>query len=422
MEFYKEIKLKRTQVGDIPKEWDVVRLGEIVKDKGIYYGITAKAIEKETKLRMLRTTDIKNYCTSWDALPFCQVTEKRNDLTKYSLKKGDLIVTRAGTTGMSVLVDRDQENIIFGSYLIKIKLKSGIYPKFIQYFFQSNFYWTYITSHQAGSTLKNINLPTLKSLNIPLPKKIEEQQKIASILSAVDEAIQKTDEIIQKTQGLKKGLMQELLSKGIGHKKFKKTRIGEISEKWGVVRLGDESKKEAEIIMGQSPPGKTYNNVGDGLPFLQGKTEFGDIYPKPIIYTSKPIKIAEKNDILISVRAPVGEVNLSPFKCCIGRGLAAIRCNPRSLYSNFVFYYLKHVVRRLLIMATGSTFGAIKKKNLSNFLIPLPSLREQQKIGEILSFVDEKIEKEKQTKEQLEKLKKGFMQVLLTGKIRVKLN
>lgn len=415
IEFYKESRLKQTEVGAIPTEWDAVRLGEIVKDKGIYYGITAKATEKETSLRMLRTTDIKNYCTSWDALPLCEITEKRNDLTKYFLRKGDLIVARAGTTGMSVLVDRDQENIIFGSYLIKIKLKSDLYPKFIHYFFQSKFYWTYITSGQAGSTLKNINLPTLKSLNIPLPKKIEEQQKIASILSAVDEAIQKTNEIIQKTEKLKKGLMQEILTKGIGHKEFKVSEeLGHrIPKEWRISPLGSVCK----VIMGQSPPSTTYNEVGDGLSFFQGNLDFGDMHPRVRMFCSRPAKISEANDILVSVRAPVGELNIADRKCCIGRGLAALRVE-KGNSEDYIYYLMRHSVKRLV--GQGSTFTAVSKKDLTDFKIPLPPPSEQHKIAEILSSVDEKIEKEKQTKEQLEKLKQGLMQTLLTGKVRVR--
>ena len=81
----------------------------------------------------------------------------------------------------------------------------------------------------------------------------------------------------------------------------------------------------AHVAMGQSPPSTTYNMTGEGLPFLQGKFEFGEVYPTPVRFCSKPLRVAEQDDILVSVRAPVGPVNLSPAKCCIGRGLAAVR-------------------------------------------------------------------------------------------------
>jgi len=417
--FYKETNFKRTRFGMVPQDWDIRRLGTIAEDDGVYYGLTAKAIDKQTRFRMLRTTDIKDYSAEWTTLPFCEITEKRNNLSKFFLRKGELVVARAGTTGVSVLIDRDLNDIIFGSYLIKIRLKSGVYPEFIHQFFQSKFYWQYISSGQAGSTLKNINLPILKSLEIPLPPAAE-QKAIAEVLSTLDEAIQKTSQVIAKTEHLKKGLMQELLTRGIGHKEFKDSEIGRIPKGWMVIRLGDESI--AHIIMGQSPPSSTYNKDGKGLPFFQGKMEFGRLYPRASVYCSSPIKIAETNDILISVRAPVGDVNIAPSKSCIGRGLAAVRAKPSKLNYLFLFYCLCQNGKRFESLSGGSTFKAIRRPELESFLIPLPSVLEQQRIVEILSTVDQKLELEGNEKAKLERIKQGLMDLLLTGKIRVKVS
>ena len=104
-------------------------------------------------------------------------------------------------------------------------------------------------------------------------------------------------------------------------KKFKKTEVGEIPVEWEVASLGDVSY----INMGQSPPSETCFDYKNGLPFFQGKAEFGVKYPRVVTWCCSPRKIAEKGDILISVRAPVGDINIAPEKCCIGRGLAAIR-------------------------------------------------------------------------------------------------
>jgi type I restriction enzyme S subunit len=202
-------KFKKTEIGEIPEEWEVVRLGDKEITKDLFYGITAKAVDKDTGIKMLRTTDIKEYCVDWEMLPFCEITEKRNNLTKYLLKKGELIVARAGTVGVSILVDRSFDKVIFGSYLIKVRLKPTIDPTFAHYFFQSPAYWKHLQKAQ-GSTLKNINLPLLKSLIIPLPP-LPEQQKIASILSSVDEKIEAERRRKEKLEELKKGLMQNLL-------------------------------------------------------------------------------------------------------------------------------------------------------------------------------------------------------------------
>ncbi|MGC8982100.1 MAG: restriction endonuclease subunit S, partial [Minisyncoccia bacterium] len=174
-------------------------------------GITAKAVDVKTGLKLLRTTDIKNYKVDWNALPFCEITEKRGDVGKFLLRQGDLIISRAGTIGVSVLVDRNPENVIFGSYLIKVRLSNKICPNFMSYFCQSHLYWNHITSGQVGSTLKNISLPILKSLKVPLPP-LPEQQQIASILSTIDNRLEIEKMGKAKLERIKKAFMNELLT------------------------------------------------------------------------------------------------------------------------------------------------------------------------------------------------------------------
>ncbi|MFS8629949.1 MAG: restriction endonuclease subunit S, partial [Bacillales bacterium] len=113
-----------------------------------------------------------------------------------------------------------------------------------------------------------------------------------------------------------------------------------------------------EIIMGQSPPSDSYNDKGIGMPFFQGKSEFGELNPTPKWYCSSPIRLAEVDDILISVRAPVGEVNLCQEKSCIGRGLAAIRVKEKNHYL-YIYYFLQIAKESLSRMGQGSTFTAI---------------------------------------------------------------
>lgn len=151
--------------------------------------------------------------------------------------------------------------------------------------------------------------------------------------------------------------------------------------KWPTTRLPDV----AEIIMGQSPPGNTYNETGDGLPFFQGKTEFGEVSPTPRKWCNAPKKIAEAGDILMSVRAPVGPTNLAVTQCCIGRGLAAIRANPELLDPSYLRFALRHAEPQLASMGQGSTFAAISRAELAITGFPLPPLTEQRRIVDILA-------------------------------------
>lgn len=193
----------------------------------------------------------------------------------------------------------------------------------------------------------------------------------------------------------------------------KDTPLAKLPQDWAVARLSSV----ARLIMGQSPPSSTYNREGVGLPFLQGKMEFGEIYPSPETYCSDPLRVAEPNDVLISVRAPVGDVNLAPDKLCIGRGLAAIRFDRNIANHLFYFYFLQRIKSSIERLGKGSTFKAIVKDDLENLNVAFPPLREQQKIAEIFSTVDEAIQKTSEIIATTERLKKGLIQKLLTGGI-----
>ena len=153
---------------------------------------------------------------------------------------------------------------------------------------------------------------------------------------------------------------------------------------WPSVRLVDI----ALIAMGQSPPGETYNDNGEGLPFFQGKADFGDQYPTPRKWCSAPSRIAEAGDILLSVRAPVGPTNVAQEKACIGRGLAAIRANPACAEQAYLRFFFKHVEPTLSLQGQGSTFAAIKSNEVAGLKVPLPPLSEQRRIVKILDQAD----------------------------------
>ena len=159
------------------------------------------------------------------------------------------------------------------------------------------------------------------------------------------------------------------------------------------------------IIAGQSPESKFYNTDGIGIPFFQGKADFGELYPTIRVYCSQPIKIAEKDDILLSVRAPVGPTNLSPGTVCIGRGLSAIRPD-KSLNLKYVLYFFRFFEAQLSAEGTGTTFNSITQKTIKELEIPVPPLSEQERIvariEELFSELDKAVETLQTTKRKLE--------------------
>lgn len=174
----------------------------------------------------------------------------------------------------------------------------------------------------------------------------------------------------------------------------------------------------ATIIAGQSPESKYYNSTGEGIPFFQGKADFGELYPKVRVYCSSPTKIAQYNDILLSVRAPVGPTNLSPGTVCIGRGLAAIRPDD-SLDLKYLLYYFRYFETQLSAKGTGTTFKAINQKLIKNLEIPIPPLNEQfrivARIEELFSELDKAVDTLKTTKEQLEVYRQAVLKDAFSG-------
>jgi len=154
---------------------------------------------------------------------------------------------------------------------------------------------------------------------------------------------------------------------------------------WPTVELGDC----ADVVMGQSPPGETYNEDGEGLPFFQGKADFGERFPRVRKWCTAPRKVAELGDILLSVRAPVGPTNVARERSCIGRGLAAIRGNPKRIDQGYLRLYLKHREHALARKGQGSTFSAIGRSDIESLSVPLPpNLDEQRRVVAILDQAD----------------------------------
>ena len=165
--------------------------------------------------------------------------------------------------------------------------------------------------------------------------------------------------------------------------------------------------KICTINMGQSPDSSTYNAEHNGLPFFQGNADFGEIHPSVRMWCSEPSKIARENDILISVRAPIGALNIANCECCIGRGLAALTVNNDICTREYLWYALSSKIDELNSKGTGSTFKAVNKSTLSETEIPLPPLDEQRHIAATLDKVSDLISKRRQQLDKLDELVKA---------------
>jgi len=416
MMFRKETEFQETEIGEIPKDWKIERLGHLInyvkgkKPKKLY-----DQKINENNLPYLTA----EYMRGLEAPKWCNPKE---DPSIIKVNSDDVIMIWDGSYAGHVFTGF---NGALASTMIKIVPKyNNLDKKFMYYYLTISF--QILRGTTIGTGVPHINKKIFEELYIPLPPS-EEQKGIADILSMIDDSIETVDRAVAKLEGMKRALLNELLTGRIRVREengkltfyketeFQDTEIGKIPKDWKTEKLSSL----ATIIMGQSPPSSTYNKEGKGLPFIQGKMEFGKMYPSPTTYTSRPLKIAEKGDVLMSVRAPVGDVNIAPYKLCIGRGLAAIRFNPKMANNLFYFYYLQSIKNRLESLGKGSTFKAITKKDLEELRIVYLPLNEQKGIANILLTIDDAIELYYREKEKLLRLRRGLMGVLLTGRVRV---
>lgn len=165
----------------------------------------------------------------------------------------------------------------------------------------------------------------------------------------------------------------------------------------------------AEIVMGQSPKSEFYNNNGDGMPFLQGNRTFGDLYPTFDTYTTNPTKTAKAGDIVMSVRAPVGDLNITPVDMCLGRGVCALRMKNGN--QSYLFYLLKHNVKTLINRESGTGFGSVNYKDIASLVVDYEENEEEQRrIGQFLWDIDQKIETNKAINNNLQHQAKALFQ------------
>ncbi|MEN4005964.1 MAG: restriction endonuclease subunit S [Methanobacteriaceae archaeon] len=415
---------KQTPIGEIPVDWDVVKLGEVCER--IKSGGTPLTSIKDHYGGDIKFVKIKDLTTSKKYLSetSTKITEKGlNSSNAWTVPEKSVLLGIYGSLGSTAInrVHVATNQAILGIVPDKGKLNE----EFLYYFFTSS--KNMFLKQAKHTTQANLTLEIIENLKIPLPPLLE-QQKIAEILSTTDQAIQKSDETIAKTERLKKGMMQELLTKGIGHEEFKGTEIGEIPAGWEVVKVNDVfefTKKPRNLALeDELIPFIAMDNIPDN-----------GIYPKKFdLMKMEDIKSGTfffEGDLLVAKITPSFENG----KQCIANnlpttfGYATTEVWPIHETSNtnimYLFYFLKKSnVRSSLAVKMEGTTGRqrVPRNVLENLKIPLPPLPEQQKIAEILSNIDKKLEFENKRKQKLERVKKGLMNDLLTGKKRVQIS
>lgn len=344
---------------------------------------------------------------------------------------GDILYSREGTYfGLAAEVPRGVR-VCLGQRMVLIRPSDKIDTRFLRLWLNSPVLHRHIMGFRDGTVAERLNMPTIRGLPVPHIS-LPEQRAIAATLVALDDKIELNRKMNATLEAMARALFRDWFVDFGPTRARMEGRAPYLSpDLWPLFpdRLDDEGKPEGwevrpladrfDLLMGQSPPGDTYNDSGDGLPFFQGRTDFGFRFPENRKYCSAPTRIAETGDTLVSVRAPVGDINLASERCCIGRGVAALRHKGggRS-FTYYTAWSLQEELRQY--ENTGTVFGAINKKQFETLPTVDPGPAVIQAFEEIVSALDSRIESNERESRTLAHTRDLLLPRLMSGEIRIR--
>jgi len=417
-------KFTSTEIGIIPNHWELKKLQHLAKVTGGKRLPKGKSLSQhDTGHPYIRVSDMEERGISLQGLMYVPL-DIVDDIKRYRVEADDLYISVAGTIGLVGEVPKELDGANLTENADRIS-EIQCDRKYLLWVLRSELVQKTIKKEQTSNAQPKLALTRIKDFLIPIPPQ-SEQQKIASILNSVDKAIEKTEAIIEQTEEVKKGLMQQLLTKGIGHTKFKKTEVGEIPEEWSISRLEDITTRIGDGI--HATP--KYDSHGE-IPFVNGNNIRNRKLYVPV--DNKRINEDEynnykqylnENTILLSINGTIGKLGFyNGEKVLLGKSIAYINPNDK-LLREYLFYCLgSYKVQNFFLRElTGTTIKNLSLKTIRDTLIPVPTIDEQKEIASILTNSDKKVDIHKEELAKLLKLKQGLMQSLLTGKVRVKVD
>ena len=372
------------------------------------------------------------------SVPMRKVALSESEIERFSVARGDLLFARRslvaeGAGKCCVVLDAD-EPTTFESSIIRARPDLTVAdPLYLYYFFCSPSGLHSLDTIRRQVAVAGITGRDLSGLEIPVPP-LAEQDAIAQILGALDDKIDLNrrmnatldataralfrfwfvdfDPVRAKMEGRDTGLPKEIAD--LFPDRLVESEMGAIPTGWKVGQVEDGF----EIVMGQSPPGHTYNDTGDGLPFFQGRADFGFRYPKNRKFCTAPNRIAQPWDTIVSVRAPVGDINMAWERCCIGRGVAALRSRSGAVsYGYCAAQALQTHMREY--EHTGTVFGAINRKQLARLPLLQPAPDVVRGFDEIVHPLDQMVRLRTAEVATLTALRDTLLPKLVSGELRL---
>lgn len=347
------------------------------------------------------------------------ITEKNFNGSGSKFENGDTIfarITPCLENGKTAYIDNLQDNkIAFGSTeFIVFSGKENITDnKFVYYLSRSPQIREYAIKNMVGTSgRQRVDKSCFDKLEISIPS-LEKQKEIALVLSNLDDKIELNNEMNKTLEEMAQAMFKSWFIDFEPFKdgEFEESELGMIPKGWKICLLKDISN----ITMGQSPSSETYNEDKEGLAFYQGVKDFTDRFPLVSTYCREPKKVAMPGEILLSVRAPVGRINISMEKCCIGRGCAALSSEK---YGNgFLYYLLRNI--KWDKYESGTVFTSIKKSDIENYKVILPNIEIVNKFNKIINSLDNRILNNSVQNRDLEETRDILLPKLISGEIKL---
>ena len=393
--FYRETQFQETPIGKIPRDWAINKFSNLF------------SYVKGKRPRFLSGDSCDNclpyltadYLRSGKPLQFAKV--ERDTII---VEEGDVLLIWDGSNAGEFFLGKKG---ILASTMVKIQPRKGDLLRSFMYYYAKYKFEQILKASTKGTGIPHIDNEVLNSLTMPIPP-LKEQWGIAEVLSSVDNAIEAVERLIEKLERIKQGLMQELLTKGIGHKEFKETPIGKIPKEWQIAWLREivEVRDKCRVPVkeqNRKPGPYPYCGANGIIDYVDGYTHDGEF-----------VLLAEDGGFF-------GPFEKSAYvirgKFWANNHVHVLKPLEGKIVSEFLMYYLNFADLRPFL--TGSTRPKLTQSAMLQIPVPLPPLEEQRRIASILISIDDWIEVEKKRKELFERLKRGLMDLLLTGRVRV---
>ena len=324
----------------------------------------------------------------------------RARLIKYTLSTGDIVFSRVGSVDRCSYVDKSHDGWMFSGRCLRVRPTEPVDSLYLYYYFCLEETKQFVRNIAVGATMPSINTKLLEEVEIALPD-LNNQKRIAAVLSSLDDKIENNQKLNDNLQQQAMALYAEMFLNSSDNN----VSSGTLSD-------------IAVITMGQSPSGSSYNEDGVGEVFYQGRAEFGFRFPKRRLFTTEPKRMAETGDVLLSVRAPVGDLNVAYERCCIGRGLGAI--HSKTGHSSFVLYTMFALRSQLDVFnGEGTVFGSINRDALNAIPIDIPPVTEIDQFEAVTHPIDELIRANYEENCRLEAIRDSLLPKLMSGEIGV---